>query len=453
MVQLIRQVKLPSRKTSDKNLSRHASIVCQAGRSYCHKVSDETFEHTQAKNGYNIYMNKFEFQPEKSEGKMRAGTIKTPHGDISTPAFITVGTAATVKALTPEQVRDAGAQAVLANTYHLHLRPGEKIVQKAGGLSKFMNWSGPTFTDSGGFQVFSLGEAFGKGVSKVASGDDSGDSRKISTNHARKAKITEDGVEFYSHIDGSKLSLSPEKSMQIQHALGADIIFAFDECTSPHAPKSYQREALERTHRWAERSLVEHKNLQSAQDNYQALYGVVQGGRFEDLRRSSARTLAELDFDGFGIGGSFNRDDIATAVGWVCDELPDDKPRHLLGMGEPIDLFNGIEAGIDTFDCVSPTRIARNGSVYTRSGRINIKTAKYGEQFGPIEKDCSCYTCQNFTVAYLSHLVRSDEMLAATLLSIHNLHFLIHLVENIRDSILGGSFARNKKQFLGKYYS
>jgi queuine tRNA-ribosyltransferase len=390
---------------------------------------------------------------------MRAGVISTPHGKINTPSFVPVGTKATVKGVEIEVLKKIKAQTILANTYHLYLQPGEDVIENAGGFAKFMNYSGPTWTDSGGFQVLSLGAAFNSGVTKIATNksiaekNHTSDQKQAKNFSEKMAKVDEDGVTFKSYIDGSMHRFTPELSMQIQNKLGADIFFTFDECTSPHAPKSYQREALERTHRWAERSLVEHKNLQSAQDNYQALYGVVQGGRYEDLRRSSARTLAELDFDGFGIGGSFNRDDIATAVGWVCDELPDDKPRHLLGMGEPIDLFNGIEAGIDTFDCVSPTRIARNGSVYTSSGRINLKTTKYGEQFGPIEKDCGCYTCQNFTVAYLSHLVRSDEMLAATLLSIHNLHFLIHLVDNIRDSILGGSFAKYKKQFLSKYYS
>lgn len=398
-------------------------------------------------------MKQFSFEVGKTIGSMRAGTIHTPHGDIQTPAFIVVGTAATVKALTPKQVSDTGAQAVLANTYHLHLRPGEEIVDKAGGIGEFMNWSGPSFTDSGGFQVFSLGEAFGKGVSKVASGDDSEEARVLNSTHARKAKITEDGVEFYSHIDGSKHFLSPEKSMQIQHALGADITFAFDECTSPQAKKVYQREALDRTHRWAERSLSEHQKLQAKQSNYQALYGVVQGGRYEDLRRESAQTLALMDFDGFGIGGSFNKDDIATAVGWVCDELPDDKPRHLLGMGEPIDLFNGIEAGIDTFDCVSPTRVARNGAVYTKQGRVNLGNQKYIGKLDPIETECSCYTCQNFSTAYVAHLVRAGEMLAATLLSIHNIHFLISLVNYIRQSILDDNFEQYKIDFLNNYYA
>lgn len=383
----------------------------------------------------------------------RAGTIQTPHGAIQTPAFITVGTAATVKALTPEQILSTGAQAVLANTYHLHLRPGEDIVAQGGGLGKFMHWPDkPTFTDSGGFQVFSLGEAFGSGVSKVASGEDLPNSVDQRISQAKKAKITNAGVTFYSHLDGAELYLDAEKSMQIQHKLGADIIFAFDECTSPQADKVYQQIALDRTHAWAERCVAEHQKLNGKQDTKQALYGVVQGGRFEDLRRLSAKTLAGMDFDGFGIGGSFNKDDIHTAVGWVTSELPENKPRHLLGMGEVIDLFEGIENGIDTFDCVSPTRIARNGTVYTQHGRINLAGSKYSKQFSSIEHDCECYTCQNFTTAYLNHLMKSQEMLAATLLSIHNLYFVTHLVDIIRESIIDGTFFELKKSFLSSYY-
>lgn len=395
----------------------------------------------------------FTIQSELSGSKARIGTISTPHGEIQTPAFITVGTAATVKALTPEQVKGSGAQAVLANTYHLYLRPGETIVKKAGGLHTFMHWSGPMFTDSGGFQVFSLGEAFGKGISKVATGDEGKSSVNERMSQAKKAKITDNGVTFYSHIDGSRHTLTPEKSMQIQHALGADIIFAFDECTSPHAKREYQEIALERTHSWAKRSLVEHQKLNAKQVNYQALYGVVQGGQFKDLRQLSATTLGNMDFDGFGIGGSFTKDDIATAVGWVTDILPKDKPRHLLGMGEVIDLFEGVEAGIDTFDCVSPTRIARNGTVYTNDGRVSLTNAKYATLFEPIEKDCTCYTCQNFTCAYLHHLIKAKEMLSATLLSIHNLYFVTHLVDEIRESIKNDTFNELKKNFLSNYYT
>ncbi|MFO0862349.1 MAG: tRNA guanosine(34) transglycosylase Tgt [Candidatus Saccharibacteria bacterium] len=395
----------------------------------------------------------FSITSELNNSKARVGTISTPHGDIKTPAFITVGTAATVKALTPEQVASVGAQAVLANTYHLYLRPGEAVVKKASGLHKFMHWQGPMFTDSGGFQVFSLGEAFGKGISKVATGDNSKSSVNERMSQAKKAKITDEGVTFYSHIDGSKHVLTPEKSMQIQHTLGADIIFAFDECTSPHAKREYQEIALQRTHTWAKRSLVEHQKLNAKQAHYQALYGVVQGGQFKDLREYSATTLGDMEFDGFGIGGSFTKDDIATAVGWVTDKLPKDKPRHLLGMAEVIDLFEGIEAGIDTFDCVSPTRIARNGTVFTKNGRISLGNASYRQKLDPIEENCRCYTCQNFTCAYLHHLVKAQEMLSATLLSIHNLYFITHLVDLIRESIENNTFYNLKKDVLSSYYA
>lgn len=381
----------------------------------------------------------------------RTGEITTPHGKIQTPAFITVGTKATVKALTPEQVSSLGAQAVLANTYHLMLQPGEKLVQKAGGLHTFMNWSGPIFTDSGGFQVFSLGEAFGKGVSKVATGDESVTS-SVRNTHAKKAKITNDGVTFFSHIDGTKHAITPESSMQIQHNLGADIIFAFDECTSPYANYNSQKTSLKRTHQWAQRCVSEHKKLNAKQSNYQALFGVVQGGQHENLRKHSAKILSSMEFDGFGIGGSFTKDDIATAVKWVCEVLPANKPRHLLGMGEPIDLFEGIENGIDTFDCVSPTRIARNGAVYTKKGRVNVTNSKFSKSFKPIEPDCRCYTCQNYSTAYLNHLIKAKEILAATLLSIHNLYFITYLVDRIRESIKDQTFFAFKKDFIHNYY-
>jgi len=400
-------------------------------------------------------MNKFSFTQHSSikNRLARAGTISTPHGKINTPAFITVGTAATVKSLTPEQVKSTGAQAVLANTYHLHLRPGEQVVAEGGGLASFMNWPGPTFTDSGGFQVFSLGAAFGKEISKIASGDDSSQSSSENrSSHAQKAVIDDQGVSFSSHLDGSPLRLTPEISMKIQHKLGADIIFAFDECTSPLADYEYQKQALERTTAWAKRCLNTHKELKKTDKNYIALFGVVQGGRHQDLRRQSARELVELDLDGFGIGGSFNKDDMASAVAWVCQELPASKPRHLLGIGEPIDLFNAIENGIDTFDCVSPTRVARNGAAYTSTGRINLTNAKYKKDFRPIDSKCRCYSCLSFSRAYISHLSRSGEMLGATLLSIHNLYFITNLVDRIRESIIDQSFFELKKNFLASYY-
>lgn len=384
----------------------------------------------------------------------RAGVLTTPHGEINTPAFVVVGTKATVKALTPEQVKSLGAQVVLANTYHLYLEPGEKILEQADGLHKFMNWSGPTMTDSGGFQAFSLGAAFGKGgVSKVASNQENSRGFTPEGPYADNnfpdsplAKIDEDGVTFKSHLDGSEHRFTPEHSMEIQHRIGADIMFAFDECTSPQASYEYQKEAMERTHRWAKRSLDFHKN--SGQADKQALFGIVQGGRHQDLRAESAKFIASLDFDGFGIGGSFNKDDLSTAVGWVNKILPEEKPRHLLGIGEVEDLFAGVENGVDTFDCVMPTRMARNGTLQTKEGRINIFNAQYKNDFTPIEQDCECYTCQNYTRAYLAHLFRSKEILANTLASIHNLYFFVHLVDRLREHILAGSFFDFKKSFL-----
>jgi queuine tRNA-ribosyltransferase len=388
----------------------------------------------------------------------RVGTIHTPHGDIQTPAFITVGTKATVKALTPEQVRDAvGAQAVLANTYHLYLEPGDEIVAAHGGFIKMMGWHGPSFTDSGGFQVFSLGQALGHGVSKIATSEEiskrESEGLALESVHEKLAVIDEEGVTFKSVVDGSTHRFTPERSMQIQHNLGADIFFAFDECTSPLAPVAYQREAMDRTHRWAKRSLDEHKRLgvSEATGKQQALFGVVQGGAYEELRRESARTLGQMDFDGYGIGGSFTKDDMATAVRWVCQELPENKPRHLLGIGEPLDMLLAIENGIDTFDCVAPTRIGRNGTLYTYDGRINITNAKYKADLTPVSDDADWYTHQ-FTKSYLSHLFRADEMLAGTLASIHNLKFLTKLVDDARQALLNGTFIEFKNTFINRYY-
>jgi queuine tRNA-ribosyltransferase len=391
----------------------------------------------------------FSFNIEKKiAGKLgRAGVIKTSHGEIKTPAFATVGTKATVKALTPEQLQEIGSQVVLANTYHLYLEPGDEIVRDTGGLNKFMNWDRPTMTDSGGFQVFSLGSAYKKGITKVAKGEvparteGEGEISKL-------AKIDENGVSFKSPLDGSSHYFTPERSMEIQHNLGADIIFAFDECTSPQDSYEYQKEALDRTHAWAERSLRRHHEL----GGEQALFGIVQGGRFSDLREESAKIIGGMDFPGFGIGGSFTKDDIDSAVGLVCSNLPEEKPRHLLGIGEPMDLFGGIENGIDLFDCVAPTRIARNGSLYTKKGKINIRNAKYRRDYSALENDCGCNTCQNYSRAYLAHLFRSGEILANTLASIHNLYFILKLVSDIRQSILDGKFEVFKEKFISEFY-
>jgi queuine tRNA-ribosyltransferase len=390
---------------------------------------------------------KFEID-KRGPGLARAGKIVTAHGVIETPAFIVVGTKATVKALTPEQVSAVGAQAVLANTYHLYLQPGPELVARAGGVGKFMNWSGPTFTDSGGFQVFSLGAAFGQKVSKLAPPSlkvrEGGGGVGYEEERSPLARIDDDGVTFRSHLDGSEHRFTPERSMQIQHALGADIIFAFDECTSPTASHDYQREAMDRTHAWAARSLAEHKKLGGGQ----ALFGIVQGGRFQDLREESARIISQMElartdgsrggFDGFGVGGSFEKKDLDTAVGWVNRILPEEKPRHLLGIGEPEDLIAGVLNGVDTFDCVTPTRNARNGTLQTKHGKINILNAQFREDLAPIEEGCGCYTCERYTRAYLAHLFRAKEMLAATLASIHNLYFSVNLVKQLRQAILDG---------------
>lgn len=381
----------------------------------------------------------------------RAGELSTPHGVIKTPVFIPVGTKATVKSLTPEMVDDVGAQVVLANTYHLFIEPGADIVAKAGGLHSFMNWQKPIVTDSGGFQVFSLGAGLDGGGSKIDKGKDMLNGRRHSKAKFSSVKINEDGVTFPSFKDGTLHTFTPERSVDIQQELGPDIFFAFDECTSPSADYGYQKSAADRTHRWAERCLRRHESNKEAFEK-QLLFAVVQGGRFEDLRRWSAKTLSDMPFWGFGIGGSFEKEDIDTAVRWVTEELPDDKPRHLLGIGTPKDMFGAIDNGVDMFDCVSPTRLGRNGSLYTHKGPMNIWNGSFKNDFSPIDEECGCYTCRNYTRAYLSHLFRSKEMLASTLGSLHNLYFLISMVDNIRESILKGSFSEFKKSFLDRYY-
>ncbi len=387
-------------------------------------------------------MTEFSYEILKRKGNARAGIIHTPHGDIETPAFVAVGTKGTVKALTPEMLESLGSQIILSNTYHLYLQPGDETVRDAGGLHKFANWDKPFMTDSGGFQVFSLGAAYGKQLTKIAKEaipDESSTpaiyDEDIATQHGQLAIIDEEGVTFTSHINGSLHRFTPERSIEIQHNLGADIIVAFDECTSATASKDYQHEAMDRTHRWAERSWKAHKqNLDASRK--QALFGVVQGGRFEDLRRESAKAIADMPFDGFCIGGSYVKEDLDTAVGWVCEELPEDRPRHLLGIGEPSDLVSGIAKGVDMFDCVAPTRIGRNGCVYSKAGKLNLLNAKFVRDFGPLDEGCSCYACRNYSRAYIAHLFRADEMLAAVLASIHNIHFIVNLVKAEREKIL-----------------
>ncbi len=394
---------------------------------------------------------KFSIEKRLSASLARAGIITTPHGEIHTPAFAVVGTKATVKALTIEELKATGAEIFLANTYHLHLRPTSELIKRAGGLHKFSGWNGPMITDSGGFQVFSLGEAMGKGISKITSYNESFREEPLEKEIAPVAKVTNDGVSFKSYIDGSKHYFTPERSIEIQHNLGADIIIAFDECTSPHTTKEYQKEAMARTEIWAKRCVDYHKSKPNSK--HQALFGVVQGGKFEDLRIQAAKEISALDFDGFAIGGSFSKEDIGTAVRWVNENLPEDKPRHLLGIGEPSDIFAGVENGCDMFDCVAPTRNARNGAIYSKDGRINIYNTEFREDFAPIDSDCECYTCQNFTKAYLSHLFHSKEILANTLASIHNVHFIVHLLKDIRTSIMESKFEDLKDKFMTRYYA
>ena len=386
----------------------------------------------------------------------RTGVISTPHGQIKTPAYIAGGTNATVKAMTVEQIRETGAQAVLANTYHLMLRPGADILKKAGGIHKFMNWQAPTFTDSGGFQVFSLGMAYKKGID-ATSHTEKGSSNLARHSKNQLAKVGDDGVWFKSHISGEKIFMSPEISMELQHKIGADIHMAFDELTSPLAGREQIKSALDKTHFWAEKCLARHDELNAEHlekgEPLQALFAVVQGAREEDFRRESASFLGSKHSDGFGIGGIFQPEEIPEVLTSVNETLPEDKPRHLLGMGaQPADLFLGVEYGIDTFDCVAPTRQARNAALFTYSGRMNIKNAQFKEDFTPIDTDCECYTCRNYTRAYLNHLFRADEILASTLASIHNEFFVINTVDKIRESLENGTFFEYKKDFLTKYY-
>ena len=393
----------------------------------------------------------FEIQQRLPGALARTGIIRTPHGDIQTPAFIVVGTKANVKAMIPEMVGGVGAQAVLANAYHLYLQPGHELIEQAGYLSKFMNWSGPTFTDSGGFQVLSLGSGFKKVLAMTTDVDAE---IAIAKKGQRHAWVDEDGVMFKSHLDGGMHKFTPELSMQIQAGIGADITFAFDELTSLIDPYDYQVESLARTHAWAERSLAEVKRLRAKNPDkpYQALFGVLQGANYEELRKQTAKFLGEMDFDGYGIGGALEKKQMPEIIRWVNQILPENKPRHLLGISEPDDIFAAIEQGIDTFDCVSPTRVARNGSAYTPYGRVNMRGQKYRQLFQPIMSSCDCYTCQNYTVAYICHLLRAKESLAGTLLSIHNERFIIKLVDDIRHSIADGSFYDFRDQMLSDYY-
>lgn len=364
----------------------------------------------------------FSFDLKSVPGSARAGIFHTPHGDIETPVFAPVGTQATVKGITPAELSDAGASLVLANTYHLHLRPGADLVAEMGGLHSFMNWQSPILTDSGGFQVFSL---------------------------ASTRKITDDGVTFKSLIDGTTHHLTPEKSIQIQEKLGADIIMAFDECAEPHDRKVIER-AMHRTHQWAERC------VQAKTRTDQALFCIVQGGVFPDLRAQSAEFVTSLKLPGNAIGGlsvGESKPDMHAMIEAVNRILPADKPRYLMGVGSPEDLINGIARGIDIFDCVLPTRLARHQAAFTSTGRINVLNAINTHSHDPIESNCQCYTCKNFSRAYLRHLIIVKEMLAPILISIHNIHFVIDLVKNARKAIMDGSFPVFAESFLSGWHS
>ncbi len=398
----------------------------------------------------------FKIEKRAPRSGARAGTLTTPHGAIRTPAFAPVGTKANVKGILPSALAALGAEVVLANTYHLYLQPGEKIVQAAGGLGKFMGWQGPTMTDSGGFQVFSLGAAFGKTISKFTKEDapqeesvtvfDEG----VASQHGQLAVIDDEGVSFTSHLDGSLHRFTPERSVEIQHALGADIFFAFDECTSPTEPYAYQREAMERTHRWAERSLKAHRQNIDARAK-QSLFGIVQGGRHEDLRKESAREIVRMGFDGVGIGGSFSKEDLRGALAAAMSELPEELPRHFLGIGEPGDILEGIASGMDLFDCVAATRLGRHGSLYTKNGLIHLKNEKYRNDFSPLDSNIAVPGTESFTRAYVSHLLRSGEMLGAIIASMHNVGFILRLFADARQAILDDRFSEMRADFLRAY--
>ena len=354
----------------------------------------------------------------------RRGRIHTPHGIIETPVFMPVGTCGTVKAMTPEELRDeVKAKIILSNTYHLFLRPGDELVAEAGGLHKFMNWDGAILTDSGGFQVFSLSDL---------------------------RNISEEGVAFKSHLDGSKLFISPEKSISIQNNLGSDIMMAFDECVPYPADYEYTRKSMERTTRWAKRCKEANKNPER-----QGLFGIVQGGMYKDLREISAKQLVELDFPGYAVGGlsvGEPADLMYDILGSTTPFLPENKPRYLMGVGTPDYLIEAVVKGIDMCDCVLPTRIARNGTALTSYGKLVVRNATYERDFTPLDPECDCYTCRNYTRAYIRHLIKCGEILGARLLSIHNLRFLVRLMENVRTAIEEDRLLEFREEFYSKYY-
>lgn len=365
---------------------------------------------------------RYEFIKQCKQTGARLGIVHTPHGSFETPAFMPVGTQATVKTMAPEEIKAMGANMILSNTYHLWLRPGHELVKQAGGLHKFMNWDGAILTDSGGFQVFSLSDM---------------------------RKITEEGVHFRNHLNGSKMFLSPEKAMEIQNALGADIIMAFDECPPFPATFEYMKASVERTTRWAARCKEAH-----ARPDEQGLFGIIQGGEYEELRKQSARDLVAMDFPGYAIGGlsvGEPKDIMNRMLEYTTPLMPADKPRYLMGVGSPDSLIDGSIRGIDMFDCVLPTRIARNGTCMTSQGRVVVKNAKYAEDFTPIDPECDCYTCKNYTKAYIRHLIKADETFGIRLTSTHNLHFLQNLMRQIRQAIREDRLGDFREEFFEKY--
>lgn len=365
----------------------------------------------------------YELLHKDKETGARRGVIHTPHGDIQTPVFMPVGTQAAVKSMRPEQVKDMGAEVILSNTYHLYLRPGHEIIREAGGLHKFMNWDRAILTDSGGFQVFSLGKL---------------------------RKITEEGVRFQSHIDGSRHILTPEKAVEIQNALGSDIIMAFDECAPYPSDRTYIKDSMDRTIRWLERCKKAHKNIE-----YQSLFAIVQGGMYKDLRHECAKIMVDMDFPGYAFGGlsvGEPKEEMIDILDDCIEDLPVDKPRYLMGVGTPDYLFEAVEQGIDMCDCVEPTRIARHGLATTSQGRLNIKNKKFEKDFTPLDSECDCYTCRNYSRAYIRHTFKAGEMMAAMLISNHNLHFLVRLMANMRKAIEEDRFLEFKEEFYEKYY-
>lgn len=383
----------------------------------------------------------FEQTHQDKHSRARTGIIHTDHGDIHTPAFMPVGTKATVKTLDSRDLLASNAEIILANTYHLHLRPGEDLIDNSGGLHKFMNWNRPMLTDSGGFQVFSLG------AQKDASGK----------SNQKLVKIDDEGVTFRSHIDGSEHRFTPESAIDIQHKLGADIIMAFDECTPDDADTAYTKAAMKRTHEWAERCITAHKKDTRRHGYSQFLFGIIQGANHKELRRESAEAICAMDFDGIAIGGEsigYNMKATVNILDWIYDLLPPEKPHYTMGVGSsPRDLFEVVEQGVDMFDCVAPTRMARNGGLFVRKEvspklRIDITNAKYRQDTGPIDPECSCFTCQNHARQYVHHLLRERELLGHRLATIHNIHFLLTMMEEMRAAINADKFLEMKREWL-----